>query len=337
MKKIYFSLIALCIGSVAFAQSSGQPARKVNSNAVAYPLNPQVKSAALGDTLLFFDGNSFYITDPTDAADFASEFVDVDQLVPAVSQYTTEWMGFYSVDPAAFMPGDGDTAYYVGAVSWFNPAGIADNWITFGPITIPATGAEISFYNRSNPGYADGFQVFVSTTGTGPYTDFDPAVDTPIFAKADCHTPGCPQLASDTVFTEHTAELGAWAGQRVYIGFWHNSNDGDLIQLDHFLMTEADNVGLNETAKNGNKLFQNQPNPADKITTIHYNLGQFNDKVALEVFDVMGRKVHEVKIGEQAAGKHSIAIDASILSSGTYYYTLKTGDDRMTRKMIVTK
>ncbi len=336
MKKIYLSILGVCLSVAVFAQ-----AKSYNMGGKQfYHHTPKVSAAAPGDTLFLFDGNGFFITNPDDQNDFAYANTDVDGLTPynAQSGWESDFNFFYSLDPNDFTPGwDVDSAFFFGATSWFDPPGQADNWFSFGPITIPTGGAKITFLNKSNPAYTDGFKVLVSTTGLDAYTDLDPQTSPQIFSKADCLPPGCTQPASDTVWTEHEASLSNWATERVYIGFWHNTNDGDVFWLDHIVITETDDVGLNEANEFGNKLYQNQPNPTDRMTTIKYQLGQYTEKVEIEVFDVTGRKVHEVNVGEQGAGKHSLTLDASVLSSGTYYYTLKTGDNRLTKKMIVTK
>jgi hypothetical protein len=39
--------------------------------------------------------------------------------------------------------------------------------------------------------------------------------------------------------------------------------------------------------------------------------------------------------GNKAAGKHSVTIESSSLGSGVYFYTLKAGDTRLTKKMVI--
>lgn len=341
MKKIYLLTMTVCMGATAFAQSLGLPAKQsTNTTAKVYQHTPQVKAAALGDTLFLFDANSFYITNTDDQNDFAYENVDVDGLTPYNSSLGVEsdWNFYYSLEPSDLTPNwDTDTAYFISATSWFDPAGQADNWFTFGPITIPAGGAKMTFLNRNNPAYTDGISVFVSLTGTTPYVDFEPTTDSPIFSKADCLPPGCTQPGQDTIWTEFSGSLSNWAGERVYVGFWHNTNDGDVSYLDHFVITETDDVGIEDISDAGNTLYQNRPNPVLGTTSINYELAKFNEKIELEVYDVMGRKVKDVNLGEQSAGKHVYSLDAAELASGTYYYTLVTDASRLTRKMVITK
>ena len=60
-----------------------------------------------------------------------------------------------------------DTNWYITAYSWFTNANLrADNWLGFGPITIPDEGStKFSFLHRSVKQWRDGFDVYVTTGG----------------------------------------------------------------------------------------------------------------------------------------------------------------------------
>ncbi len=83
-------------------------------------------------------------------------------------------------------------------------------------------------------------------------------------------------------------------------------------------------------------LGQNYPNPFNPTTTLSFDLPAAN-KVLIEVYDVLGRKVSEVAKGQFTAGHHEVLFDASSLSSGTYIYRLKVGDKVITKKMTLLK
>ncbi len=48
----------------------------------------------------------------------------------------------------------------------------------------------------------------------------------------------------------------------------------------------------------------------------------------------MGQKIAEQNINNAAAGELKIKFDGSQLSSGIYFYTVKTGNESITKKMI---
>jgi len=81
-------------------------------------------------------------------------------------------------------------------------------------------------------------------------------------------------------------------------------------------------------------LNQNYPNPFNPATTISFSLGK-DGFVSLNVYDVAGRLVAEVLNKEMSAGDYSINFSAKGLSSGVYFYRLKTDGNEQVRKMIV--
>ncbi len=97
----------------------------------------------------------------------------------------------------------------------------------------------------------------------------------------------------------------------------------------------ASSVG-ESVANNDNLLSQNVPNPFNTNTMINYVLEE-NTNVSLAVTDLTGKVVHVVNRGSQSAGVHNIKLDAKDFAPGVYYYTLTTGDQRSTKKMVVAK
>ena len=83
-------------------------------------------------------------------------------------------------------------------------------------------------------------------------------------------------------------------------------------------------------------LSQNQPNPFSNTTTIRYTLSDATN-VSFDLFDQTGRKVMSINRGVEAAGMHTLDIDASNLTNGVYFYTLTAGNQRATKKMVVMK
>lgn len=83
-------------------------------------------------------------------------------------------------------------------------------------------------------------------------------------------------------------------------------------------------------------LQQNYPNPFNPTTTISYQLSVAGH-ATLKVYDVLGRLVTTLLDGKQIPGEHSVTFDARYLSSGVYFYQLKTGDFVGTKKMLVEK
>ncbi|MBZ0200661.1 MAG: family 10 glycosylhydrolase [Ignavibacteriaceae bacterium] len=81
-------------------------------------------------------------------------------------------------------------------------------------------------------------------------------------------------------------------------------------------------------------LEQNYPNPFNPATIIKYNLGK-GGFTTLKVYDMLGNLMGRIVETYQAAGTYSVRFDASELASGTYFYTIKSGEFRETKKMVL--
>jgi len=88
-------------------------------------------------------------------------------------------------------------------------------------------------------------------------------------------------------------------------------------------------------------LHQNYPNPFNSSTTIKYDLPE-NSKVILKIYNILGQKTKELVNGYQKAGFESIVWDGKNdsgrrVSSGIYFYKLKTGEFSKTLKLVLIK
>ena len=90
------------------------------------------------------------------------------------------------------------------------------------------------------------------------------------------------------------------------------------------------------------ELNQNYPNPFNPTTTIEYTIPDVASdfslrNVELNIYDVLGKRVATLVNEAQSAGNYSVQFDASNLSSGIYYYQLKTDIFWETKKMLLMK
>ncbi len=94
-------------------------------------------------------------------------------------------------------------------------------------------------------------------------------------------------------------------------------------------------INLAENVKNYD-LKQNYPNPFNPNTTIEYNLNRTSE-VKVIIYDILGKEVSKLVNEKQQTGKYKINVNASGLSSGTYFYSLIVDGLAETKKMILIK
>ncbi len=128
--------------------------------------------------------------------------------------------------------------------------------------------------------------------------------------------------------------------------FISTPNNGVFVYNDNDVIIDVKDQ--NEERPKQIALCQNYPNPFNPTTTIKYSIpyfkGQTNanlsaglSNVTLKVYDILGRKVATLVNEQQSPGNYEVKFDASKLSSGIYFYVLKTGSFVLSKKMILMK
>ena len=84
------------------------------------------------------------------------------------------------------------------------------------------------------------------------------------------------------------------------------------------------------------ELQQNYPNPFNPSTQINFSIPQAGN-VSLKVYNVLGQEVATLMDGVKSAQTYNVTFDASSLSSGVYFYTLKFGEQSISKKMLLLK
>ncbi len=93
--------------------------------------------------------------------------------------------------------------------------------------------------------------------------------------------------------------------------------------------------GINEQRiLSENNVSQNYPNPFNGTTTVYVTLDEPAD-LSLEVTNLIGQLVFELPAQRYSNGKVELNINAEGLESGVYFYTVRSGDNSITKKMIV--
>ena len=84
------------------------------------------------------------------------------------------------------------------------------------------------------------------------------------------------------------------------------------------------------------ELSQNYPNPFNPSTTIEFRLVK-ESFVELSVTNTLGKRVATLIQGTRPAGDHVATFDAADLPSGVYFYSLRSGNVSMTKRLMLMK
>ena len=98
-----------------------------------------------------------------------------------------------------------------------------------------------------------------------------------------------------------------------------------------------------EKVVNDFKLYQNYPNPFNPSTRIRFTIPIVETHrdasllTTLKVYDILGNVVASLVDKEKPAGNYEVDFDASQLSSGIYFYQLRTNSFLQTKSMVLIK
>jgi hypothetical protein len=127
---------------------------------------------------------------------------------------------------------------------------------------------------------------------------------------------------------------------------WHyyyfSFSDGDEL-----VETSMDSVYISQTGIDDThiplefSLHQNYPNPFNAETSIKFNLAE-PARVELTIYDIKGNEVATIIDSYLQAGPHTVKWDGKnsvgrLVSSGIYFYTLRSGNDLKSHRMLLLK
>ena len=137
--------------------------------------------------------------------------------------------GWYVVDPSLGLSSTAHSGSYVASAwSWNNNAYDADNWLVTPQVDL---GGVLKFYDSTNAGYPDSYEVLLSTTGN---------------AVADFTVVLRPMaLATGGEWGEVSIDLSQYAGQKGYIAIHHEDFDNNYLLIDDFCIYPASDTEWN--------------------------------------------------------------------------------------------
>lgn len=179
----------------------------------------------------------------------------------------------------------------------------------------------------------------------------------------------CPTYDDDSFWAKIDNDNFSMYNGLVTSGWqWVKLNDFDLVEGDHtFTITYREDgarldkicitndpvppSGLGEEAENlcdptsveespetphEYGLGQNYPNPFNPTTRIDYSLAK-DSNVTIIVYDLLGREVETLLKKSQKAGRYSVELNAGDLSSGVFFYQMKSDSFIETKKLLLLK
>jgi len=117
---------------------------------------------------------------------------------------------------------------------------------------------------------------------------------------------------------------------------------GTCVEIGRYCFDPTD-IEDNTIVQTTNLLHQNYPNPFNPRTRINYTLRE-NSEVTIDIYNIKGQKVKQLVSGirQQPEGQHSVIWNGKDdnnkpVSSGIYFYKLKTENYEKTKRMVLLK
>lgn len=113
----------------------------------------------------------------------------------------------------------------------------------------------------------------------------------------------------------------------------------DLITKNSQAIVKYGTVGIQTITTEVPKVFslsQNYPNPFNPVTRIQFAVPK-NEIVSIRVYDILGKEVATLVNEQKNAGTYEVDFNASLLSSGVYFYRMQAGYFADIKRLMVIK
>lgn len=272
--------------------------------------------------------------------------LDVDQNNPVLGWAVNDTNQHFGGDTAIFKPRahSGNRSLFIFWLSGSGNNNLNDDWVWTDSLRIQ-TGDSLNFWCLlgSTPliaAYADSVQVHVCSAQ-------NPSSSLLKLATIKSNDSSGIPLNNNT-WREFKYSLSQFAGQRVYIAWRYymvvNQTSGLWINIDDLFIGNRSEIGItqiNTEIPRKHDLSQNYPNPFNPSTKIRFQItasgNKPSEKIKLNVYDILGRKVAALVNEELTPGTYEAAWDAGLLPGGAYFYRLIAGEITLTKKMILVK
>jgi beta-xylosidase len=137
--------------------------------------------------------------------------------------------------------------------------------------------------------------------------------------------------------------LSIFTGNKFCLFNYATNTLGGFVDFDWFRINQPTATSVNpqegfrsNELPNTFSLGQNYPNPFNPSTKIEYSVPR-NCRISIKVYDLMGREVARLYDGVRKAGNYMVSFDGGGLSSGVYFYQIKSDEFMETKKFVLLK
>ncbi len=192
----------------------------------------------------------------------------------------------------------------------------------------PGFGPSIDATLNGGTGYGAGFFAYFTAVRNGTYDGSQiygtKITDIPQPEPYDW-TPAWPlPEASDMQYSNASLKTGGTDGKAIGDGGWFTNGYTGVAQTPNTLPGKFE-------------LSNNYPNPFNPSTIIKFSLAKAGN-VSLKVYNVMGQLVKTVIANDyRSNGNYEISVNMNNFASGVYFYSLRQGNNIVTKKMMLLK
>ena len=263
----------------------------------------------------------------------------VERLASAGWSYVDEVEAFYIDEYAYEAPTFGDSTAGGTPLTGFQVIAHGTSQFDFWT-SDPASGYSVDNLAPSAPitlaGAAQGNDVELHWQPGGAYADFKQ------YAVYRSSSPGVvPGPGTFVAFSPDTTYLdtGPGMGSHFYVVTAIDVHDNESNKSNEAVIGLATGIGGTPALPKVFTVLPNHPNPFTRETAIGYGLPSASD-VAVEVYDVAGRRVFTDRLPGVSAGWHAYRFPATgaggrRLAAGVYFYRMTSAGRSETRKMVI--
>ena len=223
-------------------------------------------------------------------------------------------------------------------------------WI---PDSLPGGGNIMAFNNKETAGQSVVVELVPPSDSLGNYslipgTAYLPA--SPVWSYTasaffSTHLGGCQRLPNGNTIIAESTDRKLWEVNSAGSVVWSYSPGVEVTRVLRYPLNYSGLVGVKNTQNtvpDNFELSQNFPNPFNPSTVINYSLPKTSE-VSLIVYDILGNEIRTlVNEAKKNSGSYSVMWDGTNdagmkVSSGVYYYKIKTGNFVQVRKMLLIK